>query len=82
MEKLILQCKVNREEQIEAKLLTLIDEFIPLNEDKFVSKTLEEVLGFSVLTSESAASCTMDISSENYRFKCNQCEYQANYHIC
>ena len=64
---------VNWDEQIETKLPTLIDEFIFLNEEKSVSKTLDELLAFSAHASESVASCTVDIDSEIYRFKCNQC---------
>ena len=78
MEKLILQCKVNEDEQIEGKLPTLLDEFISLNEEKSVSKTLEEVLSFTAHALESASSCTLDIESEIYRFKCNHC-YQSKY---
>ena len=44
MEKLILQCKVNGELQIEAKLQTLLDEFVSLNEEKSVSNKFEELL--------------------------------------
>ena len=64
MEKLILQCKVNEDEQIEAKMPTLLDEFISLNEEKSVSKTLEEVLSFTAHAPESALSSMMDINSE------------------
>ena len=42
--------------------------------EKSVPKTLEELLAFSAQPLEFAASCMMDIDSEIYRFKCNQCK--------
>ena len=62
---------------IEAKLI--LDEFMSLKEVESVSNTLDELLAFTANASESAASCTMDLDTEIYRFKCNQWEYQAKY---
>ena len=60
-------------------MLTLLDEFVSLNEEKSVSKTFEELIAFTAHASESAASCTMDIDSKMYRCKCNQCKYKAKH---
>ena len=43
-----------------------------LKEVESVSNTLDELLAFTANASESAASCTMDLDTEMYRFKCNQ----------
>ena len=51
-------------------------EFISLKQAESVSNTLEELLAFTALASESAASCTKDLDTEIYRFKC---EYDAKY---
>ena len=59
--------------------LLILDEFISLKEAESVSNTLEELLAFTAHASESAASFTMDLDTEIYRFKCNQCKYQAKY---
>ena len=58
---------------------TLPDESISVNKAETVSKTLEELLDFTAQALESETRCTMDIDSEIYIFKCNQCEYRAKY---
>ena len=53
----------------------ILDEFISLKQAESVSNTLEELLASTDHASESAASCTMDLDTEMYSFKCNQWKY-------
>ena len=78
MEHIICQCKVNGKSKLKQNCqhFLILDEFISLKQAESVSNTLEELLAFTALASESAASCTKDLDTEIYRFKC---EYDAKY---